>query len=75
MIRKSTIIFMVTCCMLLTTTGVLGVETEEQQTATAFFPEERYTFAPVVDGTEIRHDFAVKNPGTGPLIIKKIETG
>jgi len=66
---------MVACCMFLTTTGVFGVEMGEQQTATAFFPEERYTFAPVVDGTEIRHDFAVQNPGTGPLIIKKIETG
>lgn len=66
---------MVACCLFVTTSVVLGVETGKQQTAKAFFPEERYTFAPVVDGTEIRHDFAVQNHGTGPLIIKRIETG
>jgi hypothetical protein len=75
MMRKSAIIFMVACCMFLSTNGVLGVETGEQQTATAFFPEERYTFVPVVEGTEIRHDYPVQNHGTGPLIIKRIETG
>jgi hypothetical protein len=73
--RKSTIIFMVACCMFLSTTGVFGVEKGEQQTATAFFPEERYTFAPVVESAEIRHDYSVQNHGTGPLIIKRIETG
>lgn len=77
MMRKSTIIiiFMAVCYMFLPMTAVLAVETGEPQTATAFFPEERYSFGPVVESTEVRHDFRVQNHGTGPLIIKRIETG
>ena len=75
MVRKSTVILMVVYCMFLLTTGVLAAETGEQQTAKAFFPEERFTFDPVVEGKELKHDFKVQNHGTGPLIIKRIETG
>ena len=75
MMRKSAIMFVVAWCMFLSATGVLGMETGEQQAAQAFFPEERYTFEPVVEGAEIMHDFKVQNHGTGPLIIKRIDTG
>ena len=73
--RKSAIILMVAWCIFWSTNGVLGVERGEQQTAQAFFPEERYTFEPVVEGTEIKHGFKVQNHGTGPLIVKSIEAG
>lgn len=38
-------------------------------------PEMSYEFDPVVDGTEITHDFRVKNTGSGPLAIEQVKTG
>ncbi len=34
-----------------------------------------YEFTPVVDGTEITHDFPIKNTGNGPLAIERVRTG
>ncbi len=34
-----------------------------------------FTFAPVVEGTEVRHNFTIQNTGDGPLIIKEVKTG
>lgn len=38
-------------------------------------PDPLYTFEPVVDGTEVVHDFRVYNRGSGPLAIQKVQTG
>ncbi|MFW6236772.1 MAG: DUF1573 domain-containing protein [Desulfosudaceae bacterium] len=38
-------------------------------------PETRYNFAPVPEGTEISHDFTVKNKGTAPLEITGVKSG
>ena len=38
-------------------------------------PELKYEFDPVVDGTQITHDFAIKNTGNGPLAITQVKTG
>ena len=45
-----------------------SVETAPQ----AVFPEVRYTFDPVYEDTEIKHDFIVENQGDAPLIIQSI---
>jgi hypothetical protein len=34
-----------------------------------------FTFDPVVDGTEVVHDFRVYNRGKGALAIEKVQTG
>jgi len=34
-----------------------------------------FEFKPVLDGTEIVHDFVIQNTGTATLEIEKIETG
>ena len=41
----------------------------------AYLPVDNYEFDPVVEGTEIEHDFIIQNKGTGPLNIEKVETG
>lgn len=41
----------------------------------AVFPSSRYAFDPVVDGTEVRHDFKVRNTGTAELEIRDVKTG
>jgi len=38
-------------------------------------PELKFEFDPVVDGTQITHDFAIKNAGDGPLAITQVKTG
>ena len=38
-------------------------------------PELSFKFDPVVDGTEVTHDFAIKNTGDGPLAITQVKTG
>ncbi|MBW1849070.1 MAG: hypothetical protein JRJ27_18490 [Deltaproteobacteria bacterium] len=41
----------------------------------AFIPENSYEFAPVVDGTQVIHDFIVLNKGDGDLEIQRVKTG
>lgn len=38
-------------------------------------PDPLFTFEPVVDGTEVVHDFQVYNHGGGPLAIERVQTG
>ncbi len=45
------------------------------QRPTAVLPELAYEFDAVVDGTEISHDFTVKNVGDGVLAIQQVKTG
>jgi len=37
--------------------------------------DDRYEFAPVLDGTKIVHDFVIINKGNAVLEIGKVETG
>lgn len=41
----------------------------------AFLPEQTHRFEPVVDGTEVVHDFKLMNKGNAPLVIGKLESG
>ena len=45
------------------------------ETPVVVLPEMTYEFEPVVDGTEVTHDFAIKNTGNGPLAIERVKTG
>jgi len=38
----------------------------------AVFPQLKFEFDPVFEGTEIIHDFVVENTGEAPLVIKNI---
>ncbi|MFZ0613693.1 MAG: OmpA family protein [Desulfobacterales bacterium] len=41
----------------------------------AVFPATEFEFEAVADGTEVQHDFIVKNTGTADLDIKEVKTG
>ena len=43
--------------------------------ANIMIPDPQFTFDPVVDGSEVVHDFRVYNRGKGDLVIEKIQTG
>ena len=48
---------------------------ETTQAPKAVIPESKFVFDPVVEGTEITHDFSIKNTGDGPLAITGVKTG
>jgi hypothetical protein len=56
-------------------TGSFGAENKTLNSPSAFVPESRYVFTPVLDGTEITHDFIIQNRGTAVLNIEKVKTG
>ena len=37
--------------------------------------ELKHQFDPVVDGTQVTHDFTVRNAGSGALAINQVKTG
>ena len=41
----------------------------------AYLSERIYTFEPVPDGTEIVHDFVLRNNGDEALVIEKLKSG
>jgi hypothetical protein len=41
----------------------------------AIWPDLRYEFEPVVDGTSVTHDIVVRNRGDSELQIRRVETG
>ncbi len=67
--------FALAFCVLFSATGAFGAQDKTLQLPSAFFPETQYAFAPVLEGTEIMHDFILQNKGTAPLEIKKVRTG
>ena len=38
-------------------------------------PELSHEFDQVVDGTQVTHDFIIRNTGNGPLTINEVKTG
>ena len=38
-------------------------------------PETQFTFQPVVEGTEVVHDFVILNKGTDVLSVLNVKTG
>lgn len=56
--------------------AVKSPATEEPTKAPkAIIPDPKFVFDPVVDGTQVSHDFSIKNTGDGPLAISRVKTG
>ena len=72
---KMLAVFFVAFSILLFGTGTVGFTGQSLQTPSVLIPESRYTFSPVLDGTEITHDFIIQNKGDAPLAIEKVRTG
>jgi len=66
-------LFLVTCLVALPMiSGAVDNEGEDIQYS---IPEKYFTFQPVVDGTEVVHDFVILNKGTEVLSILNVKTG
>jgi len=73
--KKTFFIFALLFGILFFETGAFGAENASPNLPSVFVPESRFKFGPVLDGTEITHDFIVQNKGTTPLKIEKVRTG
>ena len=62
-------------CILFFETGSFGAENKTLNSPSTFVPESSFKFGPVLDGTEITHDFIIQNKGTAVLNIEKVRTG
>ena len=49
-------------------------DVKSEETLPYFFPETTYTFQPVVEGTEVVHEYKVINKGTDLLSILNVKT-
>jgi len=48
---------------------------QEDAQPSAFFPTTSYEFSPVLDGTQVVHEFVIQNKGNAPLKIESVRTG
>jgi len=68
-------VFFIVFCVISFKTVAYGGSNQTPPSPSVFVPESRYTFQPVLDGTEVTHDFVIQNKGNGPLEIEKVRTG
>ncbi len=62
-------------CILFFATGSFCTGNKAIETPSVLFPAKRYMFAPVLDGSEIIHDYVVQNKGAATLEIERVKTG
>ena len=73
--NKTLFVISLAFCILFFETASFGTENKTPNLPSVFVPESRFEFPPVLDGTEITHDFIVQNKGAAPLTIEKVRTG
>ena len=61
--------------ILLSFSSSFGIESASGTGPSAFFREDRYAFEPVLEGSEVKHDFIVENRGSADLVIDKVQSG
>jgi hypothetical protein len=52
-----------------------GAEDKADENLSYAVPEMQFTFQPVVEGTEVVHDFVILNKGTDVLSVLNVKTG
>lgn len=72
--KMFTVIF-ATVSIILFGTGIFGFTQQTHIAPSAFIPNSRYTFSPVLDGAQITHGFVIQNKGDATLEIEKVRPG
>ncbi len=67
---KRYFIFALICGLFVAASVVSGA----QKSPSTFLPIKKFEFAPVLDGVQIQHTFAIQNKGTLTLDILKVRT-
>jgi len=52
-----------------------GAEEKSEENLSYSMPETQFTFQPVVEGTEVVHDFLILNKGEEILSVLNVKTG
>jgi hypothetical protein len=52
----------------------IGAKEKTPVSPSALIVQHIYEFAPVVDGTEVMHDYVIQNKGSATLEIQKVKT-
>ena len=68
-------IFVMLTVAIFLTGNAIGAEESPPASPSAFIAQPEYTFDPVVDGTQVMHDYVIQNRGTKTLEIQKVKTG
>jgi hypothetical protein len=61
-------------CMLVFFTNAFAEKTEEENRPEAYFPEQTFTFDRTLEGSQVIHDFVIKNKGNEPLSVERVKT-
>ena len=54
--------------------NAIGAKEETPVSSSALIIQPIFEFAPVVDGTEVVHDYIIQNKGSSTLEIQKVKT-
>ena len=65
----------VTTILVISLQAALCLGAQDDSAATVFFPQTRYEFSPVLDGSRVVHDFVIQNKGTATLKVERVKTG
>jgi hypothetical protein len=55
--------------------NAIGAEDQTPASPSAFIAKPIYEFEPVVDGTQVVHNYVIQNKGDEILEIQKVKTG
>ncbi len=64
----------ITCLPLLMTFSAFAAQKVDASSPSVYIKAETYQFHPVLEGTEIKHTFLIKNRGNAPLEIVNVRT-
>ena len=65
---------MITCLPLLLIFSAFAAQKVDASSPSVYIKAETYQFHPVLEGTEIKHTFIIKNRGKAPLEIINVRT-
>ena len=71
---KHFLAFVIAGCLVFWAAGPAVAGQEASGAPSAYLPKMHYESEPVLDGTDIIHDFILQNKGTEPLKIENVHT-
>jgi hypothetical protein len=69
------LIFSIILMVFITAATTWAADSAQSSPVSDMFPETSFRFDPVVEGSEVVHDFVVQNKSTEVLTINQVKTG
>ena len=67
-------IFVIIAIAFFLASTTIGAENNLSAKPSVLVPQSQYNFEPVVDGTQVIHDYVIQNKGATTLEIQKVKT-